>query len=131
MQRPAPANRQAISDAHRDGTNTARLIRSLTRACRKDTTDSTIADLERLYPTAPDGPPDGANGRRSTYLHLLDCLLEFDAVRVLFGEATARRTLGAFPYYRWVYREVLERPEPIRQILRKYHLDAPDARHSG
>jgi hypothetical protein len=89
---------------------------------------SATADLERLYPEAPDAPPQGAGGRRSTHLHLLVCLLEFDAVRDLLGESTARQTLGAFPYYTWVYREVLERPEPIRQILRKYSLDAPDAR---
>jgi hypothetical protein len=91
-------------------------------------TDSAIAELERLYPAVPERPPDGANGRRSTYLHLLDCLLEFDGVRALLDETTARQTLGAFPYYRWVYREVLEHPEPIRGILRKYGLDAPDAR---
>jgi hypothetical protein len=62
-------------------------------------TKSAITDLERLYPQAPDAPPEGAGGLRSTHLHLLDCLLEFDAVRTLFGEATARQTLGAFPYY--------------------------------
>jgi len=92
--------------------------------------DAAIADLERLRPAAPDGPPEGANGKRSTYLHLLDCLLEFDGVRALSGEATARLTLGAFPYYRWIYREVLERPDPIRKILPAHHLDNPDARRN-
>jgi hypothetical protein len=72
--------------------------------------------------------PEGANGRGSTYLHLLVCLLEFDAVREVLGETTARATLGAFGYYTWVYREVLERPEAIRQILRTQGLDVPDAR---
>src|SRR3954463_5742905 len=91
-------------------------------------TDAAIAELEALYPSVPEAPPDGANGRRSTYLHLLDCLLEFDGVRGLLGDDTARRTLGTFPYYRWVYREVLEHPAPIRQILRTHGLDAPDAR---
>src|SRR5687768_4308895 len=70
-----------------------------------------IADVERLYPEAPDALPQGARGRSSTHLHVLICLLEFDAVRELFGETTARQTLGAFSHYTWVYREVLERPE--------------------
>ena len=84
--------------------------------------------LERLYPKVPEAAPEGANGRDSTYLHLLVCLLEFDAVREILGETTARATLGAFGHYTWVYREVLERPEAIRQILRTQGLDAPDAR---
>ena len=32
-------------------------------------------------------------------------------MRDVLGETTARATLGAFGYYTWVYREVLERPE--------------------
>lgn len=87
-----------------------------------------IADLEQLYPTVPVDVPEGARGRASTYLHLLDCMLEFEGVREVFSEATARQTLGAFPFYTWVYQQVLERPEPIRQILRRHGLYAPDAR---
>ena len=89
---------------------------------------SAFAELERLYPKVPEAPPEGANDRHSTYLHLFVCLLEFDAVREVLGETTARATLGAFGYYTWVYREVLERPEAIRQILRTQGLDVPDAR---
>jgi hypothetical protein len=89
---------------------------------------SAMAGVERLYPEVPDALPEGARGRRSTYLHLLVCLLEFDAVRELLGETAAREALGAFPYYTWVYREVLERPDPIRQILRTYGLDVPHVR---
>lgn len=97
----------------------------------KSVVDAAIAELERLYPTAPDALPEGANGQRSTYLHLLICLLEFDALRALLGEATARETLNGFRHYTWVYREVLERPDPIRQILRTHRLDAPDARKNA
>jgi len=96
----------------------------------QDVLRSAITELERLYPDVPEALPQGANGRSSTYLHLLVCLLEFDAVRSLLGDATARQTLGAFGHYTWVYREVLERPEPIWQILKKHGLDAPDARRS-
>lgn len=91
-------------------------------------TDSAIADLRRRYPLVPDQPPEGAQDQEGTYLHLLVCLLEYDAVGQLLSEETARRTLRGWPYYTWVYREVLDRPEPIRQILRTYHLNSPDAR---
>jgi hypothetical protein len=96
-----------------------------------DTPHAAIADLERLYPTVPESLPEGANGRRSTYLHLLVCLLEFDAVRELLGDESARKVLAGFGYYTWVYREVLERPEPIRKILRAHGFDAPDARRAA
>lgn len=91
-------------------------------------TDSAIADLQNMYPDAPDGPPDGARDRYSTYLHLLVCLLEFDAVRDLFDEDVARRTLRGWRHYSWIYREVLENPAPNRDVLRRYRLDSPDAR---
>jgi hypothetical protein len=38
------------------------------------------------------------------------------------------RALGGWRHYTWVYGEVLERPHPIRQIVRKYRPDSPDAR---
>ncbi len=91
-------------------------------------TDSAIADLRRVYPDAPGGPPQGARDKESTYLHLLVCLVEFDALRELFGEPDARRMLGSWDHYTWIYREVLERPEPIRPILRRHGLESPDAR---
>jgi hypothetical protein len=86
-------------------------------------TDSAIADLRALYPAVPSGPPEGARDEYSTYLHLLVCTLELDAVSTVFGEAVARRVLADWRHYTWVYREVLARPEPIRAILRARGLD--------
>lgn len=88
-------------------------------------TDSAIAELRLRY---PDAPADDAGDRESTYLHLLVGVLEFHATQELFGQAWARDRLGKVPFYTWVYREILERPEPIGQILRKHGLDSPDAR---
>ena len=96
-----------------------------------DKPNAAIADLERLYPKVPESLPEGANGRRSTYLHLLICLLEFDAVRSLLGEDAARKILSGYNHYTWVYREVLERPEPIWKVLRTHGFDAPDARRKS
>lgn len=91
-------------------------------------TRAAIADLEKLFPEAPSSPPDGARDRHSTYLHLLVCQLEYDALRYLFGDAPAWRTIAGWQHYRWVFRQVLERPEAIRQVVRSHGLDAPDAR---
>src|SRR5919106_2310002 len=82
-------------------------------------TDSAKAELQQLY---PDVPSEGASDHESTYLHLLVGMLEFDALSELFDEAAARRRLGRTPFYTRIYREVLERPDPIRSILRKYRL---------
>lgn len=88
-------------------------------------TDSAIAELRRLY---PDAPAEDAGDRESTYLHLLIGVLEFQATQELFGAAWARERLSRVPFYRWVYREILERPEPLRRVLRTYRLDSPNAR---
>jgi len=77
-----------------------------------------MADLRRLYPVVPGASPEAARDEESTYRHLLVCMLEFDAVRQVFGEAAARRTLGGWQHYTWIYREVLDRPEPLRRVLR-------------
>ena len=91
-------------------------------------TDSAIADLRKIYPKVPWGPPDGARNEYSTYLHLLVGLLEFDGTAALFGEDAARRTLGGWRHYQWIYREVLERPARIRAVLEARGLAKPDAR---
>lgn len=94
---------------------------------RPAATDSAIAAMKRLYPDAPAGPPEGANDLHSTYLHLIVCMLEFDAVRELFDDGVALRTIEAWRHYPWIYQQVLNRPEPIRRIIRQFGLDSPDA----
>jgi len=65
---------------------------------RSAATDSAMADLRRLYLVVPRASPEGARDEESTYRHLLVCMLEFDAVRQVFGEAAARRTLGGWQH---------------------------------
>jgi len=91
--------------------------------------DSAVAELTRMFPDAPDGPrAGGARDRHSTYVHLIICQLEYDAVRDLAGDEAARRVIRAYSHYPWIYREVLERPEPLRRLIRQHGLDHPDAR---
>jgi hypothetical protein len=87
-------------------------------------TDEAIADLQALFPTVPGKPPEGAQDERSTYLHLIVCLLEYDADKELLGELKARQVMDfwATDHYTWVYKTVLERPRDIGGVLSKHKL---------
>ena len=53
-------------------------------------TDAALTELRVLYPTVPTELPTGARGERSTYLHLIVCTLELQALTELLGaERTA------------------------------------------
>lgn len=47
---------------------------------------------------------------------------------VQIDEDVADRTLRSWRHYPWVYRQVLENPDPIRAALRRFGIDDPDAR---
>jgi hypothetical protein len=72
--------------------------------------DQAIAALRELYPQAPVGGSEGARDAYSTYLHLIVCDMEYQALTLLVGEPAARRVLMAKPYYRWIYARVLQDP---------------------
>ncbi len=91
----------------------------------EDAFNAAIADLRALYPDAPDGPPMGARNQNSTFLHLIICTLEFDAVARLFGETAAREELASKRYYRWIYDQVLENGDPVRDIMRTHGINLP------
>ena len=90
-----------------------------------EATDKAIADLRVLFPTVPGKPPDGAQDEHSTYLHLIDCYLEYRADQQLLGELKARQVMEfwAADHYTWVYRTVLERERDISSIVSKYKLN--------
>jgi hypothetical protein len=81
-------------------------------------------DLKKIYPDVPKGPPEGARDERSTYLHLLVCYLEYDALKLLLGEEPARTQIEklAGHHYKWVYRTVLTDGHKIRPILEGHSL---------
>jgi hypothetical protein len=83
--------------------------------------EAALADLRKLYPDAPKGPPEGARDQYSTYVHLIVCHLEYEAMKELVGEERARAALKK-PYYRWVYRTVLAENEKIAEIVRRHGL---------
>lgn len=91
---------------------------------KDEQTKRAIAELKGLFPNAPAGPPDGARDQESTYLHLIVCYLEYQAVRELLGELRGRQVIEfwATHHYRWVYRQVLDEGRRIGGVVRKHGL---------
>jgi hypothetical protein len=86
--------------------------------------DRTIAELEELFPDLPTRPPDSARNRHSSYLHLIVCYLEFEALKELAGAENAREVFEfwAGHHYRAIYRTVLDQPDRIRTVVEKHNL---------
>lgn len=93
-------------------------------------------DVERVYrdellpryPTVPAGPPDGARDSESTYLHLIVCWQEIEAMTLVTDRATAERvatTAADGGLYRWIYRTVLADFEQLRIVYAAHGLCPP------
>jgi hypothetical protein len=94
---------------------------------RSNPTQEAIADLRNPFPTVPAGPAaGGAADEHSTYLHLLVCYLEQQAVLRLFAELKAKQVMDfwAADHYTWVYKTVLERSRDIGTVMRDHKLVA-------
>ena len=81
-------------------------------------TEAAIAELRTIYPDVPKRGPEGARDEESTYLHLIVCHWEYEAMKELVGDTRARAALQK-PYYRWVYRTVLAENERIAGVVRR------------
>lgn len=82
--------------------------------------------LKRRYPDVPVGRPDGAATEESTYLHLVVCVLEWDALQHLIGNEQAQRVINGFVaagLYAWVYRTVTNDHDQLMECLRAHGLD--------
>lgn len=78
-----------------------------------------IVDFKEVYPDVPARGGMGGRDVYSTYLHLVVCDLEFQALTALLGEKKARILLADKSYYRWIYDKVLT-DERVRQVNAKY-----------
>ena len=93
-------------------------------------TNTAVSELRGLYPQAPTAPPEGARDEWSTYLHLIVCTLELQALTELLGEPSARQQLARWTHYTWVYRTVLTDTEKIADLVRRHGMIVPE-RESG
>ena len=86
-------------------------------------TEKAINTFREMYPEVPIGDGQGARSEYSTYLHLLVCWLEYDALRQLLGEEEARTLLEKKTYYRWIYNKVLTEGKQLRDVVTRYGLE--------
>ena len=70
----------------------------------------------------PVGGREGARSEFSTYLHLIVCWLEVDAMVQIAGEKQALENLMKKNHYTWIYKKVFEDREQIGAILNKHNL---------
>lgn len=89
---------------------------------RETDTDRAMEDLRALYPAPPDHEEVGTRSEESTYLHLVVCWLELDAMAQLIGEERARQLMSEKSYYGWVYERVLDDTDRIGAVLAKHGL---------
>jgi hypothetical protein len=93
-------------------------------------TDAAIAELRTIFPKVPVGGAEGARSEASTYLHLLVCYLEYEAMAELIGAEITRDLMSSFQQYRWIYRTVLEHGDRIKTVILKNNLH-PNQRIDG
>ena len=86
---------------------------------------SALDEIRALYPEPPDGPPTGARNLRSTYLHLVVCSLEYQALEQKIGREAAEAALRSKPYYTWVFATVIDDREKLRPVLAKHGIVLP------
>jgi hypothetical protein len=87
-------------------------------------TKKAMEELKTVFPDAPPGPPEGANDRESTYLHLIVCYLEYEGMKELVGQEKAKAVIGVLSqyFYKWIYRTVLDDNLKIKTVVEKYKL---------
>jgi hypothetical protein len=99
----------------------------LTDHVERAKTNAALTELRVLYPTVPTAAPEGDPlGERSTYLHLIVCHLELQAVTAILGEQSARQQMERWTHYTWVYRTVLTETERIGELLRRHGIVVPE-----
>jgi len=91
----------------------------------KSAVEAAINDLRKTFPDIPKKRPQAARDEYSTYLHLIVCVLEFDALVVLFGEEKARKELKSKNYYTWIYKQVLDNDGAIRDTMKENRIALP------
>jgi hypothetical protein len=81
--------------------------------------------MRSLFPAVPTEQPDAAKDYYSTYLHLIICMRELDALRQLLDEGRALGVIAGRPYYKWVYSQVLDDDGQIRDVIERHGLALP------
>jgi hypothetical protein len=89
----------------------------------RNQTNAAIAQLRKLYPRVPVGPPEGAETEYSTYGHLVDCYLEIQADRQLIGPERTAAVIRNKGHYTWIYSTVVRDESRIAAIVKAEQLN--------
>jgi hypothetical protein len=82
-----------------------------------------VNELQRLYPSAPVGLPEGAETLFSTYGHIVDCYLEIQADRQLIGPERTDAVIRDKGHYTWIYETVLRDEPRIAALVARHALE--------
>ena len=88
-------------------------------------TNLAITKLKLAFPKVPVGYPEGASDEDSTYLHLIVCYLEQQALRDYLSESRVS-VVGKFwqdDHYTWVYKQVESHQDLLAKIIKESGLD--------
>ncbi|NVJ70150.1 MAG: hypothetical protein HWE08_07350 [Alphaproteobacteria bacterium] len=82
------------------------------------------ADLALLLGEAKTGRPYGSRTVDATYMHVIVCFLEIDAMKKLFGTQKANELLNFWrnDHYTWVYDQLTDHWDEIEQIIIRHDL---------
>ena len=83
-----------------------------------------ITVLKKRYPNVAIGFPEGARDEYSTYLHIVVCFLELDAIRQLLS-ASRYAKIARFwqqDHYTWIYKFIVEHDNEIAMLIKQHKL---------
>lgn len=78
--------------------------------------------LRERYPVVPSGDAGGAQDEFSTYLHLIVNWLEIETVGRFIERDRVVQYMYALPFYRWIYKTVIDDREILGELYRDQHL---------
>lgn len=86
---------------------------------RSEQREGAISEFKSMFPDVPVKGGTGARSSYSTYLHLIVCDLEYQAMTKVVGEKNTREILSGWKHYTWIYDKVLN-DQRIRDINQKH-----------
>lgn len=82
-----------------------------------DMLEKAVAEFKKRYKNVPYANRAGAQDEFSTYMHLVNCYLEYRSMAMLIGEEEAKQMMWNQPFYTWVYNKIIEDREYIGKVL--------------
>jgi hypothetical protein len=83
--------------------------------------------LRQRYATLPVKPPEGCGSERSNLIHLHVCWLEVEVLAQLFGYDWAKTRAQRVPFYRSIYRAIVQDRFELRRLFVSAAMGLPNA----